>query len=66
MNAQNFKEVKSRRSRKRKVQEMEVDVKQTINSDISDNNTNKTVLPDFEPIKKEKLSVFILNFVRNY
>lgn len=51
----NFKEVKSRKNRKRKVQQMDIEVK-----DISDINqtidSNQPKLPHFEPIKKDKLS----------
>jgi len=59
---QNFKEVKTRKSRKRKVQQMDCDFDNTINNNNENNETidkNKAILPNFEPIKKEKLSVFI-------
>jgi len=62
---QDFKEVKTRKSRKRKVQQMDCDFDNTINNNntINSNNENnetidknKEILPNFEPIKKEKLS----------
>jgi hypothetical protein len=59
---QNFKEVKTRKSRKRKVQQMDCDFDNTINNNNENNEAidkNKAILPNFEPIKKEKLSVFI-------
>jgi hypothetical protein len=60
---QDFKEVKTRKSRKRKVQQMDCDFDNTINNNNNGNNEtidkNREILPNFEPIKKEKLSVFI-------
>jgi len=52
----NFKEVKTRKNRKRKVQEMDIDLDNKQNN--SNNETielNKQNLPHFEPITREKL-----------
>lgn len=59
---QHFTEVKSSKSRKRRAEQMDIDLNETQEKNDS-NSVNPQKLPEFNPINKEKLSVSLFNIL---